>query len=109
MEVDAKVVRRGAHAILVFVFTHFDFPKEKFYAAKRYIHVTQEGEDCSLFVLAEAVIPAVSAGAIGPLTFGGNNHADGTEANDCPDFTIGPYVESTLGRHGGASPSRDCY
>ena len=26
VEVDAKVVRRGANAILVFVFTHFDFP-----------------------------------------------------------------------------------
>ena len=51
VEVDAKVVRRGAHAILVFVFTHFDFPNEQFYAAKRYIHVTQEGEEDSLFVL----------------------------------------------------------
>ena len=49
VEVDAKVVRRGADAILVFVFTHFDFPNKKFYAAMRYIHVTQEGEeDCLL-------------------------------------------------------------
>ena len=28
VEVDAKVVRRGVNAILVFVFTHFDFPDE---------------------------------------------------------------------------------
>ena len=84
MEVDAKFVRRGANAILVFVFTHFDFPDEQFYAAKRYIHVTQEGEEDSLFVLVEAVIPAVSAGAIGPLTFNQTNRADGAEANDAP-------------------------
>ena len=47
VEVDAKVVRRGANTILVFVFTHFDFPDEKFYVAKRYIHVIQEGEEDS--------------------------------------------------------------
>ena len=52
VEVDAKVVRRGADEILAFVFTHFDFPDKQFYAAKRYIHVTQEGEEDSLFVLA---------------------------------------------------------
>ena len=52
VEVDAKVVRRGANEILFFVFTHFDFTDEKLYAAKRYINVTQEGEDDSLFVLA---------------------------------------------------------
>ena len=44
VEVDIKVVRRGANAILVFVFTHFDFPDQQFYAAKRYINVTEEGE-----------------------------------------------------------------
>ena len=69
MKVDAKDVWRGANAIMVFVFTHFYFPDEKFYATKIYIHATQEGEEDRLFVLAEAVIPAVSAGAIGPLTF----------------------------------------
>ena len=58
------------------------FLNEKFYAAKRYIHVTQEGEEDSLFVLAEDVIPAVSSGAIGPLTFDQTNRADGVEAND---------------------------
>ena len=30
VEVEAKVVRRGANAILVFVYTHFDFPDEQF-------------------------------------------------------------------------------
>ena len=57
VEVDTKVVRRGANAILVFVFTHFDFTDEKFYAAKRYIHVAQEGEEDSLSVITEAFIP----------------------------------------------------
>ena len=40
VEVDTKDVRQGANAILVFVFTHLDFPGQQFYAAKRYIHVT---------------------------------------------------------------------
>ena len=84
MEVDAKVVRRGADAILVFVFTHFDFPDKQLYASKRYIHVTQEGEEDSFFVLAEAIIPDVSAGDICPLTFDQTNCADGAEANDAP-------------------------
>ena len=89
LEVNAKVVRRGADAILFFVFTHFDFPDKKFYAAKRYIHRNQEGEEDSLFVLAEAVIPAVSAGSIGPLTFDQTNRADGAEANDAPILLSG--------------------
>ena len=84
VEVDAKVVWRGADAIMVFVFTHFDFPDEQFYAAKRYIHVTQEGKDDSLFVLVESFIPAVSAGSIGPLKFDKTNHANGEEENDAP-------------------------
>ena len=74
---------------MVFVFTHFDFPDEQLYAAKRYIHVIQEGEEDSLFVLAEAVIPAVSAGTIGPLTFDQTNRADGAEANDAPILLSG--------------------
>ena len=41
VEVDAKVLRQGSNAVLVFVFTHFDFPDKQFYAAKRYIHVNQ--------------------------------------------------------------------
>ena len=51
VEVDAKVVRQEANAILVLVFTHSDFPGQQFYATKRYIHVTKEGEEDSLFVL----------------------------------------------------------
>ena len=84
MEVEAKVVRRGATAILGFVFTHFDFPDQQFYAAKRYIHVTEEGEEDSLFFLSEAVIPDVSTGAIGPMSVDENNCADGAEANYAP-------------------------
>ena len=89
VEVDEKVVRRGAGAILVFVFAHFDFPDKQFYSAKRYIHVTQEGEEDSLFVLVEAVIIAVSAGAIGPLIFNQSNRDDGAEANDAPTLLSG--------------------
>ena len=44
VEVDTKVVQRGANAIMVFVFTHLDFPDQKLYAANRYIHVNEEGE-----------------------------------------------------------------
>ena len=89
VEVDAKVVRRGADAILVFVFTHFGFTDKNLYAAKRYIHVTQEGEEDSLFVLVEAAIPAVSAGSIGTLKFDQTNRADGAEANDAPILLSG--------------------
>ena len=62
VEVDAKAVRRGANEILVFVFTHFDFTDQQFYVANRYIHVIKEGEEDSIFVLAEAFIPAASKG-----------------------------------------------
>ena len=84
VEVEAKVVRRGAYANLVFAFTHFDFPDQQFYAAKRYIHVTGEVEENSLFVLEEAVIPTVSVGSMVTLVVDENNRADGTEANDAP-------------------------
>ena len=84
VEVDAKVVWRGADAILVFVFTHFDFPDKQLYSAKRYIHVTQEGEEGSLFVLSEAAIANVSAGSIFPLVFDQTSCADGAEANNAP-------------------------
>ena len=80
-----KVVRRGANEIMVFVFTHFDFTNEKFYAAKQYIHVNQEGEEDILFVLSEYPVPANSAGCIGALAVGGNNCTDGAEANDYPN------------------------
>ena len=88
MEFDAKFVRRGADAILFF-FTHFYFPDKKFYDAKRYIHVTQLAEWVSLFVLAESVIPSVSAGSIGTLTFYQTNRADGAEANNAPTLISG--------------------
>ena len=77
-------MRQGANEILVFVFTHFYFPNEQFYSAKRYIHVTQEGQDYSLFVLVEAVIPDVISGALGPLTVDQTNLADGAEGKDSP-------------------------
>ena len=80
-EVDAKVVQQGANEILVFFFTHFDFPNQKFYSANRYIHLTVEGEEGSLFFLAEAVISAVSPGAIGPLAVDENNRSDDTDGN----------------------------
>ena len=89
VEVDAKVVRWGADAILVFVFTHFNFPNQQFYAAKRYIHATEEGEEDILFVLADSVIPAVRSGGIGPLAVDENNHADGAEANNAPILLSG--------------------
>ena len=51
--------------------------------------MTQEGEEDSLCVLAEAVIPDVSAGAIGPLLVHVNNNSDGVEANDAPILLLG--------------------
>ena len=89
VEFDAKVVRWGANAILVFVFTHFYFPNKQFHAAKRYINVTKEGEEDSLFVLVESVIPTVSAVSINPLTFDQTNRADGAEANNAPILLSG--------------------
>ena len=89
VEADWKVVRQGANEILVFVFTHFDFPDQKFYAAKQYIHVTKECEEESLFVLAEAVIYADITGGIGTLAVDGNNRADGAEAKYAPILLSG--------------------
>ena len=51
--------------------------------------MTQEGEEDSLFLLKEAVIPSVSAVAIGPLTFYQTNPADGAEANNAPTLISG--------------------
>ena len=84
MEFDVKVLWRGANAILVFFSPISIFPNQQLYAAKRFIYVTEEGEEDSLFFLAEAVIPAISAGALGLLAVDENNHADGAEANDAP-------------------------
>ena len=51
--------------------------------------MTKEGEEDSLFVLAEAVIPAASSGGIGPLAVYGNNRAYGAEENDAPILLSG--------------------
>ena len=51
--------------------------------------MTKEVEEDSIFFLAEAVIPAASAGGIGPLTVDGNNCADGAEANDALILLLG--------------------
>ena len=81
-EVDAKVVGQGANEILVFVFTHSNFTNQNFYSDKRYIHVNKEGEEDSLFVLVEDVVPTAITGGIGPLVDDGNNYTGGAEAND---------------------------
>ena len=49
----------------------------------------QEGTANSLFVLAEALVPAAGAEGIGALEFGGNNHNDGAEANNPPNLLSG--------------------
>ena len=67
-----------------FFFIHFNFPGQQLYAAKRYIHVTKEGEKDSMLVLEEAVIPAANTVGIVTLEFDGNNCADGSEANNAP-------------------------
>ena len=51
--------------------------------------MTKEGEEDSLFVLSEAVIPAFSAGDIGTLAVDEKNCADGAEANDAPILLSG--------------------
>ena len=65
------------------------FSDQQFYAAKRYIHVTEEVEEDTLFVLLGVVIPAASAGGIGPLAVYGNSRADATEAKDAPILLSG--------------------
>ena len=89
VEVDAKFMRRGANAILFFVFTHFNFTDQQLYATKQYIHVTKQDEEDSLFFLTEAVIHAVSVGAIVTLSVDENNCADGAEANDALILLLG--------------------
>ena len=51
--------------------------------------MTKQGEEERIFVLSEAVIPAVSAVAIGPLAVDENNRAEGAEANDAPILLSG--------------------
>ena len=51
-----KVFCRGAAAVPVFFFSHPDFDDGEFYAAKRYIHVVQEGSEDYLF---DVPVPSV--------------------------------------------------
>ena len=76
-----NVLRRGANAIPVLVLNHANFPDKKFYDAKRYIHVTQEGTEDSLFLLSKDSIPSTGAVGIGDLELGINDHTDYEEAN----------------------------
>ena len=51
--------------------------------------MTQEGEQDSLFVFVEAVVPTFSAGAIGPLAVDENNRAYGAEEKNAPMLLSG--------------------
>jgi hypothetical protein len=44
-----KVVQRGTEPVPVFLFRHEDFPNKEFYFVRRFLHVTQEGPEASLF------------------------------------------------------------
>jgi hypothetical protein len=53
-----KVIRRGAPAAKVYIFSHDDFPDQEFYASTRYVHLTQEGPEDGYFAEEGAVVPA---------------------------------------------------
>ena len=89
VEEDVKFVRQGSNEILVFVFTHADFPNQQFYSAKWYIHVTQEFIEDSPFVLSKAPVTATGAGGIGALAVGRKDRTDDAEANDAPNLLSG--------------------
>ena len=72
-----------------FFLIHANFPTKKLYAAKQYIHVTQEGTEEILFVLSKAPVPAAGAGDIGALAVGINDHTDGAKANDAQNLLSG--------------------
>ena len=95
VEVDTKVLRQGDNAILVLSSPILILLKQQFYTANRYIHMTKEGKEDSLFVLAEAVIPAVSSGAIGPLSVDENKCSDGAESNDAPILLFQTWIQCT--------------
>ena len=65
------------------------FSNQQFYSSKKYIYVTEEGEEESLFVLSESVAPAASSGGIGTLSVDVNNHTDSAEANNAPILLLG--------------------
>jgi hypothetical protein len=52
-----KTVRRGGGPTNVFIFSHGDFPDVEFYAARRYLHITEEGPEDGLFDQEEEVAP----------------------------------------------------
>ena len=83
---DDKVVRRGTDPIPVFLFRHEDFPDKEFYCARRYVHVTQEGPESSLFVP-----PPPRGVPMETIATGANNsnRLDGAEANDMPSLLSG--------------------
>ena len=89
VEEELKVMRKSADAIPFFVFTNANFLDKQFYATKKYIHVTQEGTEESLFFLAEAPIPAAGKGGICALSVDRKDHTDGAEANDAPNLLSG--------------------
>ena len=89
VEEDVKFVRQGADEIRVLVFTHADFQDKQLYAAKKYIHMIQEGTQEILFVLPEDPVPAAGAGGIGALAVGRKYRTDGAEANDAPNLLSG--------------------
>ena len=51
--------------------------------------MTQEGTEDSLFVLAEAPVPAAVSGGIGAMEVSINDRTDGAEANDAPNLLSG--------------------
>ena len=51
--------------------------------------MNKSGEDDSLFVLSESVIPAASNGGIDTLSVCGKNCTDGEEANNAPNLLLG--------------------
>ena len=84
-----KVVRQGANAIPVFVFTYPDFLDKTLYSAKRYINVTIQGAEDSLFFPAKYTVPAADSGGIGAMSVDRNDCTDGAEANDAPNLLSG--------------------
>ena len=72
-----------------FFINYANFPYKKSYDAKRYIHVTQEDTEDSLFVLDEAPLPSAGAEGIGDLAVYRNYCTDGAEAKDFPNLLSG--------------------
>ena len=82
-------MRQGADAIPGFLFTYANLSDQQFYAAKRYIHVTQEVTEDIFFVLKEAPVPTDWAGGISALAVFGNNRTYGGEGNNALNLLSG--------------------